>query len=132
MVEVLYKFDVRDAVRGVSLVYLLGEVTGTVWSVEDLIVKDGEVERQSQANGMRGLHLALAHVKRLLIRLLRLVHDALTTESPQTRDTRARRVDRARGGAEVTPRFVDIFTRGSRSATKRGSQRESVASRDAK
>lgn len=32
---------------------LLGEVAGTIWAVEDLVVEDGEVECETKADGMR-------------------------------------------------------------------------------
>ncbi|TNN80261.1 hypothetical protein EYF80_009586 [Liparis tanakae] len=40
---------------------------GFLWGVEDLIEEDGEVKRQAQADGMCGVHLSLADVKRRLI-----------------------------------------------------------------
>ena len=38
---------------------LLGKLAGLVGGVEDLVVEDGEVERQTEANWMCGLHLGL-------------------------------------------------------------------------
>ena len=35
----------------------LGELASLLELVEDLVVEDGEVERQTEANWMRGLHL---------------------------------------------------------------------------
>ena len=41
--------------------------------VEDLVIEDGEVERQTQADGMRGLHLGLSDLEGFLVGLLRIV-----------------------------------------------------------
>jgi hypothetical protein len=65
-------------------VYLFRELTRFVWRVEDLIVKDREVERQTQPDRVRRLHLAFAYVERLLIGLLRLIHNTLGTGRHQT------------------------------------------------
>ena len=46
------------------------QFTGFLWRVEDLIVEDGEVKCQAQADGMCGVHLSLADVKRFLVCLL--------------------------------------------------------------
>ena len=51
--------------------YLLGQGTGLFWRVEDLIEEDREVECQAQADGVCGLHVLLADVKRLLVGVLR-------------------------------------------------------------
>ena len=36
-------------------VYLLGQLAGLVWAVEDLVVKDGEVEGEAEPDGVGGL-----------------------------------------------------------------------------
>jgi hypothetical protein len=41
---------------------LLGEVASTVWRVEDLVVEDGEVEGETQADGVRRCQLRLGDV----------------------------------------------------------------------
>jgi hypothetical protein len=41
---------------------LLGEVAGTVWRVQDLIVEHREVKGQSQADGVSGGQLGLGNV----------------------------------------------------------------------
>merc|ERR1719183_890162 len=50
----------------------LGELASLLGRVEDLIVEDGEVERQTEADGMRGLHLGLSNLEGLLVSLLRI------------------------------------------------------------
>ena len=52
--------------------YSLGELASLLGRVEDLIVEDGEVERQTEADGMRGLHLGLSNLEGLLVSLLRI------------------------------------------------------------
>ena len=42
----------------------------TVGGVDDLVVEDGEVEGESEADGMRRLHLGPRDVERVLVRLL--------------------------------------------------------------
>ncbi len=59
------------------LTYLLGQLARLLWRVEDLVVEDGEVERQSQADGVRGLHLRLGDLKGLLVRLLGVLQHAV-------------------------------------------------------
>ena len=54
--------------------YGLSQAAGLFRRVEDLIVEDREVESQAQTNGVCGLHLLLAYLKCLLIRLLRVIH----------------------------------------------------------
>ena len=51
---------------------LFGELAGLVGTVEDFIVKDGEVEGEPQSDGMRGLHFRLGNFKSVLVRLLRI------------------------------------------------------------
>jgi len=55
---------------------LLGQMAGPVWRVENLVVEDREVECQSQANGVRWLHLASRYFECFLVRALRVVHYA--------------------------------------------------------
>ena len=50
---------------------LFCEVACTVGGVDDLVVEDGEVEGESEADGMRRLHLGPRDVERVLVRLLR-------------------------------------------------------------
>lgn len=47
---------------------LLGEVAGTIRGVQDLVVEDGEVEGQSETNGVRGGQLGLGDVGGALVR----------------------------------------------------------------
>lgn len=54
--------------------YGLCQSAGLFRRVEDLVVEDREVESQAQADGVRGLHLLLADIESLLVRLLRVVH----------------------------------------------------------
>ena len=51
-------------------------MTRSIGGIENLVVVDGVVERQAEANGMRRLQLRPRHVKCLLVRLLRLVRGA--------------------------------------------------------
>lgn len=54
--------------------HLLGQSTGLIRRVEDLVVEDGEVEGQAESDGMCGLHLFLTDVKRHLVRFLGFCH----------------------------------------------------------
>ena len=54
---------------------LLGKLAGLVGGVEDLVVEDGEVEREAEPDGVGRLHLALGDLERLLVRLLRVLQD---------------------------------------------------------
>ena len=56
-----------------GLADLFGQWAGLLRRVEDLVVEHGEVEGQAQADGVCGIHLLLADVKRLLVSLLRVV-----------------------------------------------------------
>ena len=60
---------------------LLGKLAGLVGGVEDLVVEDGEVERQTEADGMRRLHLGFRNFKGLLISLLRIVQHGCSAVS---------------------------------------------------
>lgn len=55
--------------------YRFGQLAGLVRRVENLIEEDGEVEGQTQTDGVCGLHLILADVKRCLVSLLRVGDD---------------------------------------------------------
>ena len=55
---------------------LLGQLAGLVGGVEDLVVEDGEVEGEPKPDGVGGLHLAFADLKRVLVRLLRVVNNS--------------------------------------------------------
>ena len=55
---------------------LLGKLAGLVGGVEDLVVEDGEVERQSQPDGVSWLHLPFADLKGVLVGLLRVVNNS--------------------------------------------------------
>ena len=50
--------------------YLFGELTRLVRTVEDLVVKHGEIESQPQSDGVGGLHFGLADLKSILVSLL--------------------------------------------------------------
>ena len=52
---------------------MLGEVAGLVGSVQDLVVENGEVEGQTQADGVSGRQLSLGDLGGGLIRVERLV-----------------------------------------------------------
>ena len=52
---------------------LLGQVAGLVGSVQDLVVENGEVEGQTQADGVSGRQLSLGDLGGGLIRVERLV-----------------------------------------------------------
>ena len=54
--------------------YLLGQLAGFVGTVEDLIIEYGEVECESQSDGMGGLHLGFADLKSVLVSFLRIIH----------------------------------------------------------
>lgn len=50
--------------------HLFGELAGLFGRVEDFVVEDGEVERESEPDGVRGLHLGLGDLEGLLVGLL--------------------------------------------------------------
>ena len=52
---------------------LLGEVAGLVGGVEDLVVEDGEVESETQTDGVSGGELGLSNLGSSLVSLERLV-----------------------------------------------------------
>ena len=52
---------------------LFGQVARPVGRVDDLVVEDGEVEREPEADGVRRLHLGPRDVERVLVRLLRVI-----------------------------------------------------------
>ena len=58
---------------------LLGELTGLVGRVGNLVKEDGEVEGEAEADRMGRLHLILGDVERRLVRFLRLAHHACNT-----------------------------------------------------
>ena len=41
-------------------------MTGTVWGVQDLVVEDGEVESETQADGVRRCQLGLGDIGSIL------------------------------------------------------------------
>ena len=49
---------------------LLGQLARLVGGVEDLVVEDREVESQTESDRVSWLHLALADLKSVLVRLL--------------------------------------------------------------
>ena len=49
---------------------LLGKLARLVGGVEDLVVEDREVESQTESDRVGRLHLALADLKSVLVRLL--------------------------------------------------------------
>ena len=55
---------------------LLGKLAGLVGGVEDLVVEDGEVEGETQSDGVGGLHLPFADLKGVLVGLLRVVNNS--------------------------------------------------------
>jgi len=59
-----------------TLHYLFGKLTSLVRTVEDLVVKDGEVERQPQSDGVGGLHFWFTDFKRVLVGFLRVVNNS--------------------------------------------------------
>lgn len=54
--------------------YRLSQTASLVRVVEDFIVEDREVEGQAKPDGVCWLHLLLADVKCLLVRLLGILH----------------------------------------------------------
>ena len=54
--------------------YLLGQLAGFVGTVEDLIIEYGEVESQTQSDGMGWLHLGFADLESVLVSFLRIIH----------------------------------------------------------
>ena len=54
---------------------LLGEVAGTVGRVEDLVVEDGEVEGEAEADGVRRGELGLGDVGGVLFKLLAVAYE---------------------------------------------------------
>ena len=55
---------------------LLGQLAGLVGGIEDLVVEDGEVEGETQSDGVGGLHLPFADLKGVLVCLLRVVNNS--------------------------------------------------------
>lgn len=49
----------------------LGKVAGLLGRVQDLVVEDREVESQTKPDGVCGLHVFLADLKRILVGVLR-------------------------------------------------------------
>lgn len=43
--------------------------------VDNLVIKDGKVERETEPDGVSRLHFGLSNVERLLVGLLRVLHD---------------------------------------------------------
>ena len=58
---------------------LLGEVASLIRSVQDLVVEDREVERETQANGVGGRQLGLRNLGGGLVGIKRLVGGLLAT-----------------------------------------------------
>lgn len=56
---------------------LLGEMASLVGGVENLVVEDGEVQGETQADGVRGRELSLGNLGGSLVRLERLVGGVL-------------------------------------------------------
>ena len=44
------------------MMYLLGQVTGALWGIQDLIVEDREVQGQAQADGVGGSQIHKSNV----------------------------------------------------------------------
>lgn len=57
-----------------SRLYRLCQGTGLLRAVEDFIEEDGEVEGQTQPDGMRWLHLLLADVKSTFVGIMGVIH----------------------------------------------------------
>ena len=55
---------------------LLCQVASSVGGVEDLVIENGEIEGQTQPDGVGGLHLTLADLKGVLVGLLRVVNNS--------------------------------------------------------
>ena len=60
---------------------LLGQIAGALGRVEDLVVENGEVERQAETDRMCGRHLSLGDLERLRVGLLRVVNNACSIQS---------------------------------------------------
>ena len=54
---------------------LLRQVAGPRGRVDDFVIEDGKVEGEAEPYRMGRLHLRLGDVERLLVRLLRVLHD---------------------------------------------------------
>lgn len=54
---------------------LFGQVAGPSRRVNDLVIEDGEVERQTQSDRMGRLHFRLGNIEGLLIGFLRVLDD---------------------------------------------------------
>ena len=61
---------------GKKIADLLCQLAGLVGGVEDLVVEDGEVEGETQPDGVGWLHLTFADLKRVLVGLLRVVNNS--------------------------------------------------------
>ena len=49
--------NIENPFQVVKKLHLFGELAGLIRAGHDLVVEDREVERQTEANWMRGLHL---------------------------------------------------------------------------
>ena len=67
------RINTRSSKAAGTSTYSLGELASLLGRVEDLVIEDGEVERQTEANWMRRLHLGLRNFKGLLVSLLRII-----------------------------------------------------------
>ena len=83
---------------------LLCQVACPVGWVQNLIVKDWEVERQAQPDGMRCLHLGLSNIKCLLVRLLRVFYVGCL----QPKDQWKKRNVRRKYGGQIYGSLVDL------------------------
>lgn len=57
--------------------YRLGQLTGLLRWVDDLVVEDGEVKSEAEADGMSRLHFVVADFQGLLVGFLWVVDDGL-------------------------------------------------------
>lgn len=65
--------QVNTQQKTTRLYNLLCQVTGAGRRINDLVIEDGEVERQTETDRMRRLHFRLGNVEGLLIRFLRVL-----------------------------------------------------------
>ena len=65
-------FNIQHTGNGV-IESLLSQVAGLVGGVQDLVVEDGEVERETKADGVRGRKLSLGNLGGSLVGVERLV-----------------------------------------------------------
>ena len=63
----LFLLQIIDIILVSYKLYLFGQLAGLVWRVDDLVIKNGEVESKTEPDGVCRLHFWLCYVKCFLI-----------------------------------------------------------------